>query len=187
MDRDGVVNVSPTAGEYIRKWEEFKLIPETISWIRIFNALDLLVVVVTNQRGIARDIVLPDDLNDIHRRMKESLEESGAKIDDILYCPHELDVCDCRKPGTAMVREAERKWNIDLSRSIMIGDSDCDRDLAARCGMRFIRVRNGKVTQVIPDDEALLLDGETFALPGLHLREPGTHESVRNDGERIES
>jgi hypothetical protein len=55
LDRDGVINVKPKPGEYIRSWEEFQLIPEVVDWIRLFNALGLPVIVVINQRGVARD------------------------------------------------------------------------------------------------------------------------------------
>ena len=149
LDRDGVINVKPAVGTYIKSWQEFTFTPGIISWIRIFNALDLLVVVVTNQRGVARGVVRHEDLDNIHHRMREQLAQAGAYIDDIFYCPHELNICDCRKPGTGMVMEAERKWDIDLSQSIMIGDSDCDRELAAKCGMRFIHVQNGEVIGVV--------------------------------------
>jgi D-glycero-D-manno-heptose 1,7-bisphosphate phosphatase len=148
LDRDGVINVNAAPGEYIRHPGEFRLISETADWIRIFNALDYLVIVVTNQRGIALGCMTGADLAAIHEKMIRELAAHGARIDDVFHCPHEEGVCDCRKPLPGMILEAARKWDIDLSRSALIGDSRRDEELAARCGLRFIAVRDGKVTGV---------------------------------------
>ena len=148
LDRDGVINVKAPAGEYIRTWQEFQLIPTVVDWIRLFNVLDFLVVVVTNQRGVARGLVEPADLDEIHRRMVDQLAGEGARVDDVLACPHEEDSCNCRKPRPGLVLEAAEKWNIDVGKSVMIGDSESDRELAENCGMRFVFVRAGQITGV---------------------------------------
>jgi D-glycero-D-manno-heptose 1,7-bisphosphate phosphatase len=148
LDRDGVINAKPKPGEYICNWREFRLIPEVVDWIRLFNALGLLVIVVTNQRGVARGFMSTADLEEIHLRMRAELADRDAYIDDVFCCVHEEDVCDCRKPAVGMIREAARKWNIDTPASIMIGDSEVDRELAQRCGMRFVLVREGKMSEV---------------------------------------
>ena len=149
LDRDGVINVKPTPGEYIRTWEEFRLIPEVVDWIRLFNALGLLVIVVTNQRGVARGIMKQSDLDRIHERMRAELARAGARIDDVFSCVHEEGACDCRKPKPGMVLEAAKRWDIDVGQSLMIGDSALDRKLAEICGMRFVAVDKGKVLEVI--------------------------------------
>jgi D-glycero-D-manno-heptose 1,7-bisphosphate phosphatase len=148
LDRDGVINVKAKPGEYIRTWEEFRLIPAVLDWIRLFNALDLLVIVVTNQQGVARGVVGPAELKRIHENMRAELARAGARIDDIFCCVHEEDACNCRKPRPGMVLEAARKWDIDLGRSLMIGDALVDRELAEACGMRFVGVEEGIVTEV---------------------------------------
>jgi histidinol-phosphate phosphatase family protein len=148
LDRDGVINVKPKSGEYIRSWEEFRLIPAAADWIRLFNALDLLVIVVTNQRGVARGLMDQSDLDRIHRGMRAELERAGARIDDIFCCVHDNDACECRKPRPGMVLEAARKWDIDVEHSILIGDSAAERDLARACGMRFVGADEGRVTEV---------------------------------------
>jgi histidinol-phosphate phosphatase family protein len=149
LDRDGVINYKPGAGEYLRRWEEFRLIPAIVDWIRLFNALDFLVVVVTNQRGVALGLVDPAELGRIHQHMRNQLLELGARIDDVFCCPHEDGVCDCRKPQPGLVFQAARKWDIDLERSVMIGDSPSDEELAQRCGMRFIPVMEGRVISFV--------------------------------------
>lgn len=145
LDRDGTVNIAPPAGEYILSREQFHLIPGIVDWIRIFNCLGFLVVVVTNQRGVARGLMSQKDLDEIHREMTLAIECGGGRIDQILCCPHEEGVCTCRKPKPGLVLEAQARWDIDLAASVLIGDSDADRELAARCGMSFIRVRDGHI------------------------------------------
>ena len=145
LDRDGVINVSPAPGGYVRSWEEFRLIPEAVEWIRLFNALDLLVIVLTNQRGVSRGLISPSELQRIHRNMVSELSRLGARIDDVFCCPHEEDACDCRKPRPGLVWQAAGKWNIDVGRSILLGDSPADRQLAENCGMHFVSVREGHV------------------------------------------
>lgn len=148
LDRDGVINVKPAPGEYIRRWEEIRFIPETIDWIRLFKALGFLVIVVTNQRGVALGLLDAAGLAQLHERMRVELSLAGAVIDDIYSCVHEKDSCGCRKPRVGMVSEAVNKWGIDQANSIVIGDSDCDRELARACGMRFIHVDCGRIVEV---------------------------------------
>jgi D-glycero-D-manno-heptose 1,7-bisphosphate phosphatase len=145
LDRDGVINVKIEGG-YVRKWADFEFLPNIADWIRIFNALDLLVIVVTNQRGISLGLVTEADLQAVHEQMRKHLERQGARIDDIFFCPHAANSCDCRKPKPGLVYQARDKWDIDLSNSLMIGDSDSDAELAAICGMRFLRADGGKLT-----------------------------------------
>ena len=148
LDRDGVINRKPPEGEYIRTWEEFHFIPGIADWIRLFNALGLLVVVVTNQRCVAKGLIRGENLEEIHRNMTRELAGAGARIDDVFCCPHEEGTCECRKPRPGMVLAAERKWNIDLAASLLIGDSELDRGLAEACGLTFVRVADGRVLEV---------------------------------------
>jgi histidinol-phosphate phosphatase family protein len=146
LDRDGVINEKAAPHEYIRDWSEFRFLPNIADWIRLFNALDFLVIVVTNQRGVARGMMTLEAVAEIHRNMIATLAAHGARIDDVFACPHEESACDCRKPKPGMVMEAQAKWGIDLQGSLMIGDSDEDAKLAAACGMRFLRVAHGKLS-----------------------------------------
>jgi len=146
LDRDGVINMKPPAGDYVRHSSEFRLVPTIAGWIRLFNVLDFAVIVVTNQRGIARGLMSHSDVEEIHNRMLSELAAEGARIDDIFYCPHDYnDNCNCRKPKTGMVEAARQKWDIDPAGSLMIGDSDKDAELAVRAGMKFLRVDEGRL------------------------------------------
>lgn len=150
LDRDGVINVKAAPGDYICRWSEFRFVSGIVNWIRLFKALGFLVIVVTNQRGVARGSISPTDLEEIHRRMCEELERAGAPVDGVLCCPHDEGVCACRKPLPGLVFDAERQWNIDLSSSLLIGDSDIDRQLAQNCEMSFALVRDEHIVEVTP-------------------------------------
>jgi histidinol-phosphate phosphatase family protein len=145
LDRDGVINVK-IEGDYVRNWSQFQFLPNIADWIKLFNALDLLVIVVTNQRGVALGRMTEADVDDIHALMINALAAEGARIDDIYTCPHGEECCDCRKPKPGMIYKARQKWDIDLSASLLIGDSDSDANLAAACGLRFLRALHGRLT-----------------------------------------
>lgn len=147
LDRDGVINAAPPAGDYIRRWDEFHLLPEVVSWIRLFKAAGFLAIVITNQRGIALGQYTEADLLALHEKMRAELASRGAILDDIFYCPHAEGVCNCRKPLPGMIIQAQQKWAIDLSASLLIGDGERDRLLAARCGIPFVLVRDGRVVE----------------------------------------
>ncbi len=145
LDRDGVINRNPPRGEYIARWEEMEILPAAVDWIRLFRAAGFLVVVVTNQRGVALGRMTEGELTTLHERLAEHLAELGAPVDAILYCPHAEGACQCRKPLPGMVEEAARRFAIDMKGSLLVGDSDLDRDLAANCGLAFVRVAEGRV------------------------------------------
>ncbi len=144
LDRDGVINVK-LEGDYVRSWSEFRFLPTITDWIRLFNSLDFLVIVITNQRGVALGRMTEADVDLIHHMMVRELAAHGAHIDEIYVCPHGEDCCDCRKPKPGMIFKARQKWDIDLPSSLLIGDSDSDRDLAAACGLRFLRALHGQL------------------------------------------
>lgn len=153
LDRDGTIN------EYVgflRKEEDFRLIPGVSEAIKKINNSGYLAIVVTNQPVIARGEVTEEELEEIHKKMETLLGLDGAYIDDIYYCPHHPDKgfegeipelkieCDCRKPKTGMLEKAAREHNIDLSSSIMIGDSTLDIKMAENVGMQSILLKTGQ-------------------------------------------
>lgn len=145
LDRDGVIN-KKIDGDYVRSWSQFQFLPNVVDWVRLFQALDHLVIVVTNQRGVALGRMTLPDVNEIHEKMLAELDQRGAKIDDIFMCPHGENSCDCRKPKPGLILQAQQKYDIDLSASLLIGDSDSDEQLARTCGLRFLRAENGRLT-----------------------------------------
>jgi D-glycero-D-manno-heptose 1,7-bisphosphate phosphatase len=149
LDRDGVINEAPPAGEYILRPEDLHLRPRIAEWIRLFNELELRVIVITNQRCISSGLLSQPELRQIHARMTSLLQKEGASLDDIFFCPHALGSCGCRKPMPGMIQAAREKWNIDLASSLIVGDSESDRLLAVNCGVRFIHA--SELDKTIPD------------------------------------
>lgn len=147
LDRDGTINVEK---EYLYQIAEFELIPGAAEAIQLFNRAGIMVVVVTNQSGVARGFYTEDDVENLHRHISRTLERHGAHIDAWLYCPHHPDgrgsyalPCTCRKPSPGMLLEAARRYDIDLQNSAMIGDKRADIDAGKAVGCRTILVRTG--------------------------------------------
>lgn len=152
LDRDGTMNVSKG---FISNAEDLELIPGTIEAIKAINKSGALAIVITNQPVIARGECSFEELHNIHNKLKTLLGEKGAFVDDIFYCPHHPDKgfegevpelkfdCDCRKPKTGMIDEAVKKYNIDLSKSYMVGDSTMDLELARNAGVKSVLVDTG--------------------------------------------
>ena len=80
LDRDGVINRKPPVGDYIRTWSEFQFLPGIADWIQLFNALGLLVIVVTNQRGVALGLIRCEDLEEIHRNMTQEPAPAPERV-----------------------------------------------------------------------------------------------------------
>jgi len=145
LDRDGVINRKPPTGQYVTKWEDFHILPGVVEGVSQLNRGGFAVIVVTNQRCIAKGLITIADLEKIHQRMRDSLARAGAIIDGIYCCPHEIEPsCDCRKPAPGMLLEAARSRGIELSASWMIGDSNIDVEAGKNAGCRSARlsVRN---------------------------------------------
>lgn len=141
LDRDGVINERAAEGSYITKWEEFRILPDVAESVALLNQAGYCVFVVTNQRCIAKELLTKRDLQALHERMVAALARSGATIDGIYFCPHELDAsCECRKPRPGMLLEAARDYDIELSSSWMIGDSDIDIEAGRNAGCKTARI-----------------------------------------------
>lgn len=135
LDRDGTIN--KYVG-YLRTPEQFELLDGVGEAIRTINLSGYLAIVVTNQPVIARGEVTVDGLQEIHNKMETMLGKEGAYLDGVYYCPHHPDkgfageveelkiVCECRKPKAGLLLQAAKDFNIDLSQSWMIGDSEND-------------------------------------------------------------
>ncbi|MCR4809066.1 MAG: D-glycero-beta-D-manno-heptose 1,7-bisphosphate 7-phosphatase [Prevotella sp.] len=138
LDRDGTINIYKG---FLTKTEDFNLIDGVAEAIRLINNSGYLAIVVSNQPVIARGECTFEGLQTLHNKMETLLGKDGAFVDAIYYCPHHPDkgfegerpeyktVCECRKPKAGLLMQAAHDYNIDLSRSYMIGDHD--RDLMA--------------------------------------------------------
>lgn len=147
LDRDGTINQEK---EYLYRFEEFEFVPGAPEAIRRLNEAGFLVVVVTNQSGVARGYYNEEDVEVLHRHIAAELMQAGARVDAWLYCPHHPSgrgsyslPCNCRKPLPGMLFEAARRFDIDLEDSVMIGDKRADIEAAIAAGCRPILVRSG--------------------------------------------
>ena len=145
-----MINRNARRGEYILRWEEVRILPGIIDWVRLFRTAGFLVIVVTNQRGVSLGLHTEAELQALHDQLAETFAQAGAPFDAILYCPHGLNECQCRKPEPGMIEEACRRFQIDMARSLLVGDSNLDEQLAANCGLAFVRVADGAVVAVTP-------------------------------------
>ena len=137
LDRDGTINRKLPEGQYVTQWEQLEILPKVTKAIELLNRAGFLVIVISNQRCVAKGLVLEEELKAIHRRMCSQLAAEGARIDDVYYCPHEKQArCSCRKPAPGMLLEAASSHEIDLSRSWMIGDSEVDVLAGRNAGCR---------------------------------------------------
>lgn len=143
LDRDGTLNVEVN---YLHRIEDFVMIPGAAQAIKALNAAGYLVIVVTNQAGIARGYYDESALHRLHEHVSQALAREGAEIDAIYFCPHHPDFvapCDCRKPAPGMLLQAAADHRIDLARSWLVGDTLSDMGAGRGAGCRTVLVRTG--------------------------------------------
>lgn len=141
LDRDGVLNKKPPRGEYVRTWSEFEWLPGALAALKDLHTAGYRTIIVSNQAGIGRGLMSEQDLLEIHGKMKMEVERAGGKIERIYYCAHDWNqACECRKPSPGMLFQAQREFNLDLSRAVFLGDDERDQEAAERAGCAFIEV-----------------------------------------------
>jgi D-glycero-D-manno-heptose 1,7-bisphosphate phosphatase len=144
LDRDGVIN-KKIDNDYVKTWDEFKFIKDAPEAIAFLRKQCKYLIVVTNQRGIAKGVMSIKSLEQIHDKMLIELNDKGAYIDGVYYCPEE-EGSYCRKPNTGMAMEAKSDFpEIDFGRSLMIGDSKSDLEFGKKLGMKTIWVDNANI------------------------------------------
>ena len=153
LDRDGTIN---TSNGFVKTPDDFTLIDGAAEAIKKINTQGYLAIVITNQPVIARGDLDFETLDLIHMKMETELGKQGAFIDDLFYCPHHPDRgflgerpeykidCECRKPKPGMILEAAKKYNIDLSKSYMVGDHIRDVEAGINAGCTSILLTDDK-------------------------------------------
>ncbi len=144
LDRDGVINRD--SPDYIKNLREFEIFPDVPEALRLVSSRGFDIVIVSNQSGIGRGIINPEDFWAIHFFMVDYIKECGCCVRAAFYCPHRPDeFCECRKPRPSMLMEAAELLRIDLSKTFFIGDKLTDMEAAARAGCKGILiVRNSE-------------------------------------------
>jgi D-glycero-D-manno-heptose 1,7-bisphosphate phosphatase len=144
LDRDGVIN-KKIIGDYVKYWEEFEFLCGVKEAIKLLNQTNFKVIIITNQAGIGRGVMTEEQLKMIHQKMLDELETYGAKVDAIYYCPHHPDDnCNCRKPKTGMLKQADKDFNIDFKNSWLIGDEPKDIEAGRKMGCKTCMVTKDK-------------------------------------------
>jgi len=148
LDRDGVINVDHG---YVHRPDEVEFVPGIFELVRSANESNVLVVVVTNQAGIARGLYSPAAFEDVMQWMLARFRDVGARLDAVYHCPHHPEegigelrvVCNCRKPKPGMFIQAIQELGIDPRRSMVIGDKASDLKAAASAGVpRLVLLRH---------------------------------------------
>lgn len=140
LDRDGVLNVDH---HYVYEPERFEWISGAKDAIKWLNEQGFLVIVVTNQSGVARGYFPETAVYELHRWIDKQLAVEGAHVDAYYHCPHHPEgkvaeysvVCDCRKPAPGMILKALKEWPVDPKRSFLVGDSPRDVEAAKAAGI----------------------------------------------------
>jgi D-glycero-D-manno-heptose 1,7-bisphosphate phosphatase len=153
LDRDGVINRKAPDGHYITRWEDFEFLPRVAEAIRLLERGGFSVIVVSNQRCVAKGLLTIAELELIHQRMRKQLAAADAVLTAVYYCPHDNgQSCSCRKPAPGMLFQAAREHGIDLASSWMVGDSDIDMEAGKAAGCRTVRVlTNGTLSEIAGD------------------------------------
>ena len=166
LDRDGTINVEK---EYLYKIDDFEYLPGAVDGLKRLQALGYLLIVVTNQSGIARGYYSEADYHHLDRWMKDDLAKQGVKITASYYCPHLPNAlvkkyaveCDCRKPGLGMYNQAIKEWNIDVDSSIAIGDKIRDLAICKESKCKGVIFSDSKDS--IPDSIQCFADWKDFS------------------------
>jgi len=149
LDRDGTLTVE---GEWLTRRQDLVLVPGAAAALARLSAAGWKLVLVTNQSAVARGLITPAHLVEIHAELQEQLAARGARLDAIYSCPHhptegvgEYRVeCECRKPKPGLVLQAARELGLDLPRCWMIGDAARDLEAGWAAGVPGILVATGK-------------------------------------------
>ena len=158
LDRDGVITREPP--HYAHKVDDLEFIAGSPEAIRLLNKNNFVVIIVSNQSGIARGYYQEEDAITFNQAIEKNLGEIGAYIDAIYYCPHHPEAkidkyridCECRKPKNGMFKMADKNMNINLKQSFIVGDRWSDIEAGRSVGCKTILVRTGHGVQSLECD-----------------------------------
>lgn len=140
LDRDGVINNEP--GHYTSSVDDFIINDGIGEAVKLLKNAGYLVIIISNQGGIAKGLYTNQDVLEMHLKFCEYLANYDTNIDDFYYCPHhdQISKCLCRKPGNLLFEKALAVYNINPEKSFMIGDSIRDIEAASKCGIKAFQI-----------------------------------------------
>lgn len=156
LDRDGVINLDLG---YVYKITDFYWVRGIKKVIKYLKKKNFLIIVITNQSGIARGMYLNKDVKILHNYINKQLLKIDCRIDAFYYCPHHPQgtikkykkKCNCRKPENGMIKKAIKEWSIDIKKSFMIGDQKTDLLAAKKSNLKFIYIKKNKFYKKIKE------------------------------------
>ncbi len=156
LDRDGTINVEK---DYLYKISDFEFLPGVIDALKLLQSAGYLLIIITNQSGIARGYYKEEDYENLNEWMLNELKAEGVNIDAVYYCPHHPEAmvekyrvsCTCRKPGIGLFEQAVKDFNIDLSKSYAIGDKIRDCAICKTTDCKGFLIANNEKQSVIED------------------------------------
>lgn len=164
LDRDGVINKE--RGDYTYHVEDFHIIPGVVEAVKLLRSAGYLLIVITNQAGISKGIYTREQMHTCHNKLHQA---TGHAIDHIYYCPYHNLITNslCRKPDTLMIEKAQAKFNIDLSKSWFIGDTQRDIECGLKMGLQTIFINNESTpdTRAHHHSQNLITAVKQFVLP----------------------
>ena len=140
LDRDGVINLDRA---YVHQWDEFEFVPGAVDAMRRLREAGYVLIVVTNQSGLARGMYTEAQFQALTTQMRAALKDAGAEVEAVYHCPHHpkgtvaelARDCDCRKPEPGMILQAAREHGLSLAQSFMVGDKPSDIEAARAAGV----------------------------------------------------
>jgi D-glycero-D-manno-heptose 1,7-bisphosphate phosphatase len=136
LDRDGVVNIEK---DYLYKVEDFEFIDGIFNLCKYYQDKGFVIIIVTNQSGIARGYYSESDFDNLTSWMIKEFSKHNIKILKVYHCPHHPDItgnCNCRKPKAGMLLDAQNEFHIKLSESIIVGDKERDIEAGINAGLK---------------------------------------------------
>jgi D-glycero-D-manno-heptose 1,7-bisphosphate phosphatase len=174
LDRDGVINYEKEMA-YVLNFPEFRFYEDVFDGIKLFNEWFGRVIIVTNQRGVEKNLMTEEDLIELHKQMMATIEENGGKIDAIFYCTALNNDHPNRKPNPGMAFLAKESFpGIDFSKSIMVGNNLSDMMFGRNAGMHTVFVKTTNPDLPLPDPAIDLACENLVAFA----------EELRNSGQR---
>jgi D-glycero-D-manno-heptose 1,7-bisphosphate phosphatase len=139
LDRDGVINVERG---YTHLLKDFVILPDLVEVLQLFQQRGYILIIVSNQSGIAKKLYNQNEVEVLHSYLIEELGKSNITFSEVYYCVHHPDVsrCICRKPDSLFVEKGLARFNIDPKKSYFIGDKERDVEAAEKAGVKGILI-----------------------------------------------
>ena len=144
LDRDGVIN-KKIKNDYVKSWDQFLFIDGAVESIALLSKVFGRIILVTNQRGVGKNLMTELDLKSIHNKMQDVIKKKSGLIDKIYYCTQTSDTAHCRKPNSGMAMLAKNDFpEIDFSKSIIVGDSRSDIEFGKKLGFVTVYINSSE-------------------------------------------